>query len=113
MEDETSVRAFRALSDPTRLRILDLLSSCCCGTAALREDGAMEELTAGEVCCRLTGAERITSTVSHHLHELEGAGLIRIERRGKSAVCTLRPEALVALSDRLRALAQGAGEGRC
>lgn len=57
---------FKALSDPTRRAILDLL-----------KDGAR---TAGEIGSHfdMTGA-----TVSHHLSVLKDAGLISDERRGK------------------------------
>ena len=57
---------FKALSDPTRRAILDLLKG-----------GAR---TAGEIGSHfdMTGA-----TVSHHLSVLRDAGLIRDERRGK------------------------------
>jgi ArsR family transcriptional regulator len=110
MESETTAKALKALADPTRLRIIEFLSQMCCGTAAVDEEGGVYEgPTAGEVCCYLTGAERINSTVSHHLHELEGAGLIRIERRGKRMVCALLPEALETLSDDLRRIAKGEG----
>lgn len=108
MTGETTQRAFRALADPTRLQIVGFLSQSCCGTAAMDEEGGVYQgPTASEVCCRITGAEKITSTVSHHLHELEGAGLIRIERRGKRMICTLRPEAFEALAEELRTIAKG------
>ena len=57
---------FKALSDPTRRSILDLLKG-----------GAK---TAGEIGSQfdMTGA-----TVSHHLSVLKDAGLISDERRGK------------------------------
>jgi DNA-binding transcriptional ArsR family regulator len=99
--------ALKALADPTRLKIVEFLSHCCCLSAAIREDGAVEGPTAGEVCCHVTGAEKITSTISHHLHELESAGIVKLEKRGKATVCTLRPEALRALSGYLNALADG------
>lgn len=101
------IAALRALSDPTRLRIVQMLSTSCCGTAAIGEGGEVEGPTAGEVCCRITGADKITSTVSHHLQELEGAGLITRTRRGKATICRLRPETLEALSAQLHTLAQG------
>ncbi len=113
MADETKLRALKALADPTRLHIIEFLSHMCCGRAAVDEDGGVEGPTAGEVCCHITGAEKITSTVSHHLHELEAASLIQIERRGKTMVCTLRPESLEALADYLRALAQEENRGCC
>lgn len=114
MEDETIQRAFKALSDPTRLRIVGFLSQMCCGRAIVNEEGGVYEgPTASDVCCHLTGAEKITSTVSHHLHELEAAGVIRIERRGKRMLCTLRPETLELLSDALRAIAKGETSNAC
>lgn len=113
MNDEMNPRALRALGDPTRLHIVEFLSSCCCGRAAVRDDGAVEGPTAGEVCCHITGAEKITSTISHHLHELEDAGLVKLEKRGKATLCTLRPERLIALSEYLAGLAAGDGQGCC
>jgi len=113
MTGETITKAFRALSDPTRFHIVEFLSACCCGHAAVREDGGVEGPTAGEVCCHITGADKITSTVSHHLHELENAGLLRLEKRGKATLCTLRPEELLALSEQLARLAKGTDEGCC
>ena len=76
-------------------------------SATVRDDGDVEGRTAGQVCCHITGVDKITSTVSHHLHELEGAGLVRLEKRGKTTLCTLRPEELLALSHRLAKLAEG------
>ena len=114
MADETTQKALKALADPTRLRIVEFLSKMCCGTAAVDDEGGVYEgPTASEVCCHLTGAEKITSTVSHHLHELEGAGLIRIERRGKRMICTLRPEVFEALAEGMRAIARGEGRNDC
>lgn len=114
MEDETRQKALRALSDPTRFRIVDFLSHMCCGTAAVDEEGGVYDgPTASEVCCHLTGAEKINSTISHHLHELEDAGLIRIKRRGKRMICSLRREAFEALADRLRLIAKGETQNEC
>ncbi len=114
MADETTQRAFKALGDPTRFRIVGFLSKMCCGTAAVDEEGGVYDgPTASEVCCHLTGAEKITSTVSFHLHELEAAGLVRIERRGKKMICTLRSDALEALADELKSLAKGEDRNDC
>lgn len=98
-------RALKALADPTRLHIVQFLANCRC--AEVGEDGAVYEPTAGEVCCHLTGGEKITSTISHHLHELENAGIIGIERRGKHMVCSLRKDSLLKLSQELGDLAKG------
>ena len=58
--------SFKALSDPTRRKILDLL-----------KDGAK---TAGQLgtCFDMTGA-----TLSHHLSVLRDAGMVSDNRRGK------------------------------
>jgi len=114
MADEITARALRALSDPTRLRIVEFLAGMCCGTAAVDDEGGVYEgPTASEVCCRITGAEKITSTISHHLHELESAGLIRIERRGKKMICALRVEAFDSLGDQVRQLARSENSSGC
>lgn len=103
----------KALADPTRLHIVEFLSSCCCKQVAVREDGSVEGPTAGEVCCHITGADKITSTVSHHLHELENAGLITLQKRGKSTLCTLKADALVELATHITQLASGTNECYC
>ena len=108
MVSEITQRALKALSDPTRLRIVEFLSGMCCHQASVDEAGGVfAGPTASEVCCHITGAEKITSTVSHHLHELESAGLIRIERQGKRMLCTLKPESFDALALEFQRIAQG------
>ena len=105
MIDEMTRRAFKALGDPTRLHIVEFLSKMCGSQAALTEEGGVLGPTASEVCCHITGAEKITSNISQHLHELEDSGLIQIERRGRHMVCTLHQERLLELSSYLQNLA--------
>jgi len=91
---------FKALGDPTRLRIFEFLRACCC-PVALGEEGEVrpvEEPTVGEVCCRVTGATKITSTVSFHLKELRNAGLITMEKRGKNMICGVDRAAVARLA---------------
>ena len=61
--------AFKALADPTRRRILELL--------------AQGDLTAGEIA---THFEMTKPSVSHHLNILKSAELITDERRGQNIV---------------------------
>jgi ArsR family transcriptional regulator, arsenate/arsenite/antimonite-responsive transcriptional repressor len=94
------VAMFKALGDPTRLRIFEFLRDCC-GPIAVDSSGDIRPVagpTVGEVCCRVTGVERITSTISHHIKELRLAGLISVERRGKYIVCHVDREAVAALA---------------
>ena len=61
--------AFKALSDPTRRRILELLSD--------------RDMTAGEIAAHFSMTK---PSVSHHLSILKAAGLISDERRGQNIV---------------------------
>ncbi len=91
---------FKALGDPTRLRIFEFLRGCCC-PVAVGEEGEVSPIegpTVGEVCCQVTGAEKITSTVSFHLKELRTAGLISMEKRGKNMVCAVNRDAVAWLA---------------
>jgi len=76
-------KAFKALGDPVRLRLLSLITSA-----------------PGEICvCDLTGAFDLTGpTISHHLRVLREAGLVDCERRGTWVYYWPRPEHLRRLS---------------
>ena len=76
-------KAFSALGDPARLRILSLL---------LTAEG-------GEVCaCDLVEpVAKSQPTVSHHLKALREAGLVTGTRRGSNVWYAVRPEQLEAL----------------
>lgn len=83
---------FRALGDPTRLRIWECLR--CCGDEVEVDDAGQcrpaRSLSVGEVCCRFDAS---MSTISHHLKELRLAGLIRMEKRGRSIYCSANEQA--------------------
>ncbi len=72
---------FRALADPTRVAIVNRLS------------------TADELCvCDLTAAFDLSQpTISHHLKLLRQAGLVESTRRGTWAYYRLVPEAVEAM----------------
>jgi ArsR family transcriptional regulator, arsenate/arsenite/antimonite-responsive transcriptional repressor len=77
-------RVFKALADPVRLRLLNLIAAH----------------PGGEACvCDLTGPFDLSApTISHHLKVLREAGLITGERRGTWVYYQAVPEALTRLS---------------
>jgi DNA-binding transcriptional ArsR family regulator len=95
---------YRALGDPTRLRIFDFLRQQCC-PVAVEDTGDVRPVdgpTVGEVCCQVTGADKITSTVSVHLKSLQEAGLITIHPHGKFRICGVNQDAIELLARHLR-----------
>ncbi len=98
IEMENAAQMFRALGDPTRLRLVRNLG-CCPDT--------VNGPTASECCCQVTGAEKITSTVSHHLKELRESNLIHMERQGKCMCCSLDRESVQALIGFLNGIIEG------
>jgi ArsR family transcriptional regulator len=85
---ERLARIFKALGDPTRVRLLSLI--------AAHSDG--------EACvCDLTGPVGLSQpTVSHHLKQLVDAGLIIRDQRGRWSFYRVVQPALDALADSLR-----------
>lgn len=69
--------AFRALADPTRRRILELLRSA--------------DLTAGELADHF---DMTKPSIIHHLNTLKAAGLVDAEREGQSIVYSLNTSVL-------------------
>jgi ArsR family transcriptional regulator len=78
---------FKALSNPNRLRIFLHLISCCAPDTVQNID-AGAKACAGDLGRNL---EIVPSTVSHHVKELNRAGLIRMERRGQKIECWVDP----------------------
>lgn len=80
---EATAALFRALADPARVRIVNVLASA-----------------GGEVCgCDLTDGLGLSQpTVSHHLKKLHDSGLLEREQRGKWAYYSLRRDAVATLA---------------
>jgi ArsR family transcriptional regulator len=85
---EQLAAGFKALADPTRVRLLSLIAAA---------DGE-------EACiCDLTESVGLSQpTVSHHMKQLVEAGLVSREQRGKWAFYAVVPQALDALGAALR-----------
>lgn len=97
MSDSLS-EMFKALGDPSRLKVFEFLRSCCCAVAIDEENGDVRPapgVTVGEVCCAVPIAP---ATVSQHLKILREAGLIVTERQGKFIRCGVDPRALSRLA---------------
>ena len=112
MDHKDAAAMFKALGDPTRLRMFTFLQSCCC-PVAVGEEGEVspaEGPTAGQVCCSVTGIEKVTSAISFHLKELRNAGLITMERRGKNMICAIDRTAVANLSEVLQIQTAAANE---
>src|SRR3954447_6153240 len=86
-EAQATARLFKALADPARVRIVNLLAR-----------------SSDPVCaCEFTPALGLSQpTVSHHLKKLTEAGLIEREQRGKWAYFSLDADALAQLEGIVR-----------
>jgi ArsR family transcriptional regulator len=94
-ETERLAVAFKALSNPHRLKIFQQLMSCCApGTRCSTEEAV--RFCVGELG---DGLEIAPSTLSHHIKELNRAGLICMERRGQRIDCWVEPGVVNQLSE--------------
>jgi ArsR family transcriptional regulator len=85
---ERLARVFKALGDPTRVRLLSLIAAT----------------EGGEACiCDLVAPVGLAQpTVSHHMKLLTDAGLVTRDQRGKWAYYAVVPHAFDALSEALQ-----------
>ena len=92
---ERLARVFKALGDPTRVKLLSLI-------AAAGDGGAC-------VCDLVEPVNLAQPTVSHHMRQLVDAGLITREQRGKWAYYRVIEESLRAVARALTPTSQRGG----
>jgi ArsR family transcriptional regulator len=89
------VAVFKALGEPTRLKILDLLRSrgkSCCDLVAREERGLC--------ACDIEEAVGLSqAAVSHHMDLLRRAGLVEAQKRGRWMFYRRNEAALVGLAE--------------
>ncbi len=95
MKQTDLVPVFKALGDPTRLKILDLLRSrgkSCCELISRKERGLC--------ACDIEEAVGLSqAAVSHHMDLLRRAGLVEAEKRGRWMYYRRNEAALAGLAE--------------
>jgi len=86
---------FKALSNPNRLQIYTILAGCCeVGTACSTDE--MMSCCVGDLNDQLDIA---SSTLSHHLKELNRADLVHMQRSGKHIYCSINKSSLAKIKN--------------
>ena len=105
-EVERLTRVAKALSDPIRLAMLDVMAQgrACCGLPEPSERGVPGTTDPAGICvCDFQEHFGLgQSKVSYHLRVLREAGLVREEARGKWSFYAIDGEAAAAALDALR-----------
>ena len=85
----------KALGDPTRLKILEMLKSkgrSCCDLIARNEPGLC--------ACDIEDAVRLSqAAINHHMGLLRRAGLVNAQKRGRWMYYSRNEAAIAALAD--------------
>jgi ArsR family transcriptional regulator len=88
IESNQLIDIFKALANSHRLKIYNILTSCCTPGTACASDEVFS-CCVGDLDSQLDIA---ASTLSHHLKELNRAGLINMKREGKQVFCSVNPD---------------------
>ena len=91
------IALLKALADPKRFELLEKIAKATCPMSCTNARAALAIAPA---------------TLSHHIKELEAAGLIQIAREGKFHFLSMQPGVLESLASTLESLSPGACPSR-
>jgi len=96
MKQLNITKIFKALSNEQRLKLFKMIYDCqiekCSNKGSSCPKGLDKAFT--KACDHLSIAR---STISHHMKELENAGLISMTRNGQSFTCEINMDAIKAV----------------
>ena len=108
MEQSNYAKIFKALSSEQRLNIFMMIYRQCCPSETVQ--GASEfRILEEDKCCpvskgidraftKMCGCIKLSrSTISHHIKELQNAGLTTCEREGQAFRCMVNQDAVEAI----------------
>ena len=94
-------KIFRALSNEQRLKLFKMIYDCQVEKLSNKDSTCVKgvDKAFSKACNHLSIAR---STVSHHMKELENAGLISTTRKGQSFTCEINMDAVKAIQQFLK-----------